>query len=127
MEDMFALAAHKFFLEEILHDLLSHHLPKELRRSATIPWDMAGGYLRRRSPSYLVLQGMYVGGLFIGSFASLAIAWIMVPQLRWLAVIVLILVLILTIVAALCWKAALAIYEKTLAKLEAEAMTSDPA
>jgi hypothetical protein len=56
----------------------------------------------------------------VGSIGSLVISWIKVPDLRWLVIMVIVVGVILSIIATVCWRAALATYGKTLAMLNAE-------
>jgi hypothetical protein len=125
--DMFALAAHKYFVESQLQDLLRSHLSQDMRRYSSVPWDLGGGFLRRRSISYIVLQIAYFGAFIVAGTASLVIAWIQVPYFRWIAIAVTVVSAILTAFALLSFREVLGIYHQTLIRLQSHVQAEQKA
>lgn len=73
--EMFALAAHKYFIEESLSAVLGAHLPPELSRHRTVPWDDVGGTLARTSMANWLLWRACPIFVVAGGTAAIAIAW----------------------------------------------------
>ena len=117
MGEMFALAAHKFYIEEQLSTLMDRELPPHVTQLPTVAWDRAGGYLRRRSVIYILLQAVYVSGVVIVAISSLVAAWYKEPHLRWLVVVDLYIIVALVVGGALGWREVLGMYDTTLKRL----------
>ena len=109
--EMFALAAHRFRVEE--------HLTALVRRSGIehdfvyVPWETSGGKIRRRSMAYKVLQlgAMAVVAASMPAFAILL--WITLPELRWATILSSIVSLALFSAVVAAYIDALRTYERT--------------
>jgi hypothetical protein len=116
--EMFALAAHKTFLEETLHDVLIHHLTPALRSKVIIPWEAAGGQLRRRSLAYSAIQVLYfLLALFAGAI-SIAVAWVKLNNYWWLAAVCAGISIPFYVVAIAAYIQVLKTYDATTKRLE---------
>lgn len=80
--EMYALAAHKYFLEESLSKLLRSTLPLELQPLSTIPWDDVGGSLVRRARANWSLWRLFPIMVVGGGSLSIAAAWVNLGH-RW--------------------------------------------
>ncbi len=124
--EMFALAAHKFFLESQLAEFLRTSEGGAPTAPPRVPWDLAGGYLRRRSLTYVALQGMYLLGLVVATIASLVIAWDKAPSLRWASIATSVVVVGLSVLTWSCWSDVQSTYERTLDRLRNLASGAPP-
>ena len=115
--EMFALAAHKYFLEQELSKLLGESLPVHLRKLAPPPWDSAGGRISRRSISYKAIQASGILALVIISIVTIAIAWIKMHDYWWLAPIIAAITVVFMLIAFLCYVQAVLAYSETLTTL----------
>ncbi len=115
--EMFALAAHKYFLEQNLAKILVDAVPVSLRQLVPPPWDSAGGRIRRRSLSYVAIQASYILTLIIVSAIAIAIAWIKLGDYWWLAPVICALTLVLVVAALLSYVEAVLAFGDTLEAL----------
>ena len=112
--EMFALAAHKYFLEQNLVKILQEGVPSSLRHLVPPPWDSAGGRLRRRSVSYVAIQASFILMLVIISAIAITIAWIKMGHYWWLAPIICALTAILAFIAFMSYIEAILSFADTL-------------
>jgi hypothetical protein len=125
--EMFALAAHKYFLEQQLGQVLRASLPAQMRELVPPPWDSAGGRISRRSISYKAIQAVGTTVLLVVSAICVGIAWDKMNDYWWLAPIVGIVSLALIIVALISYVQAVLAYGDTLEALkELEAGSNPP-
>jgi hypothetical protein len=112
--EMFALAAHKYFLEQNLAKVLVDAVPASLRQLVPPPWDSAGGRIRRRSFSYIAIQASYILTLIIVSAIAIAIAWMKLGHYWWLAPVICALTVVLAAAALLSYVEAVLAFGDTL-------------
>ncbi|SRR6266487_939923 len=112
--EMLALAAYKYCLEQTLFKVLHDGLPSDLRDLAPPPWDSTGGRIRRRSVSYIAIQGAYILTLVIVSIITIIIAWQKMGRYWWLAPVVAAVTVILMVLALWSYVEAILAYEATL-------------
>lgn len=125
--EMFALAAHKYFLEQQLGQVLRVSLPAQMRALVPPAWDSAGGRISRRSISYKAIQAVGVTVLLVVSAICVGIAWDKMNDYWWLAPIVGVVSLVLIIVALISYVQAVLAYGETLEALkELEAGRNPP-
>lgn len=85
--EMYALAAHKYFLEGSLARMLHNHLSPDLQPEATIPWDDVGGSIAGKALANWALWRLFPVMVASGGAVSIAVAWLNLGHLWYLAAI----------------------------------------
>lgn len=117
--EMYALAAHKYFLEESLTSLLRSYMPSGLRAASTVPWDDVGGSLVGGALANRALWTLFPFMVVAGGGLSIAAAWINLGHLwYWAAVAVPVSSALYALALASLAKAP-SVYHSTLAGLRA--------
>jgi hypothetical protein len=112
--EMFALAAYKYYLEQVFFNVLRQGLQPDMRGQAPPPWDSTGGQVRRRSISYVAIQGAYILTLAAVSIIAITVAWQKVGHFWWLAPIIAAITATLFLLALWSYFDAMSSYDATL-------------
>ena len=112
--ESFALAAHKFFLEEQLSAAWRSGQTTGTLATPPVPWDLAGGYLSRRFISGTAGQALYIlsAAAIIG--VSAALPWVHHTIPIWASLVQIIVSVLLFCLGALAFRDHLTSYHQTL-------------
>ena len=114
MAEMFALAAHKFYLEEQRSQLIVFQYSKAVALPA---WDSGGGRVVSYSLVNMLIMSLYLSLLLaIGVIVATAM-WTFYPEYRWVAAGTGVITPILVAVLGICFIRVRNFYERTLEKL----------
>jgi hypothetical protein len=118
--EAFAVAAHRYFLEQALSKLLRDSLPANLHEFIPPTWDSAGGRIRRRSISFGAIQVVGVLTVVVADVIMIAIAWVKMHAYWWLAPTVAAITLVLILLAVSSYVQAVLSYGETLTALKVQ-------